>query len=99
METLDLHGKTISKGAYVRYTGTGTFGEISDIKTENHETWAKLKEEKLWYNSEFLEVIEKPEEIEKLKRIKKEDLVKKLKKKQHDLEGVDMSSELCDGGG
>jgi hypothetical protein len=89
-------------GAHVRYNGTGSAGEIKDIKTDEEGTWAKIDTTDLWYNSQFLDVIDEKEYqriIRKEKILSGKEKVKKdvsLKKK---LEEIDMSSELCDGGG
>jgi hypothetical protein len=115
MEVADARGKNILKGSHVRYTGTGSAGEVLDIKSDDEGTWAKIDTTDLWYNSEFLELINQREyqriklrgkrlkesagtEAEQETSTSKEDVAKavKLKKK---LEDVDMSNELCDGGG
>ena len=44
MEARDVRGQIISIGSYARYGGTGTVGQVSDIKTENNSTWAKFNE-------------------------------------------------------
>ena len=59
MEACDLRGKTINVGSYARYTGTGTTGQVSDIKEENHNQWAKLENSDLWYSLDTIEVITK----------------------------------------
>jgi hypothetical protein len=94
--------KNILIGSHARYTGTGSAGEIIDIKTDEEGIWAKIDTTELWYNSQFLEVIDE-NEYQRIKHKEKElsgkEKVKKdvsLKKK---LEEIDMSSELCDGGG
>ena len=102
MEVLDLCGKTISVGSYVIYNGTGTFGEVSDTKIDEGGTWAKIQDTQLWYNSEFLEIINQHEyeRIHRRGRQRKEvDKVEKAVSLKKQLEDVDMSSELCDGGG
>lgn len=99
MEVSDSCGKPIIKGSYVIYNGTGTIGKVVDIKTENEATWAKLEDTDLWYKSNYLQAIEK---IEKngLKKESREDLKEKLKNRKKLVgEDVDMSTELCDGGG
>lgn len=115
MEVADARGKNILKGSHVRYTGTGSAGEVLDIKSDDEGSWAKIDTTDLWYNSEFLELINQREyqriklrgkrfkesagtEAEQESSKSKEDVAKavKLKKK---LEDVDMSNELCDGGG
>ncbi len=103
MEVADARGINILKGSHVRYTGTGSAGEVLDIKTDKEGTWAKIDTTDLWYNSQFLEIIDQ-REYERIKRknkhIKeKEEQVKKAVSLKKKLEDVDMSSELCDGGG
>ncbi|GAB4317735.1 MAG: DUF2098 domain-containing protein [Methanobacteriaceae archaeon] len=95
MEVTDARGRPISKGTYVIYSGTGTIGEVLDVKVKQDETWAKMEND-LWYNSEYLEVVDK---INKKTKKSQEDIKSKLDKMKHKLEDVDMSSELCDGGG
>ncbi len=112
MEVADARGKNILKGSHVRYTGTGSAGEVLDVRSDEEGTWAKIDTTDLWYNSEFLELINQ-REYERIKlrgrqfkeTAEKEETTKAktdvekavtLKKK---LEDVDMSNELCDGGG
>ena len=98
MEVSDACGKSILKGSYVVYGGTGTIGKVVDIKTIDDDTWAKLDATDLWYKSSYLQAIDKMKEKE-LKR-KSEDIKEKIKKRQKTIgEDIDMSSELCDGGG
>lgn len=103
MEAADALGKHILKGSHVRYTGTGSTGEVLDIKTDEEGTWAKMDATDLWYKSEFLELIDQ-KEYERIKRKEKqlkgkEEKVKKAVRLKKELQDVDMSSELCDGGG
>ena len=110
MEVADAVGKLIFKGAHVRYTGTGSAGEVTDLKSDDSESWVKLNTTKLWYKSKFLELIDEGH-YKKLKvkkglevegdvdeRGKTQGKVKRSRKEKIG-EGVDMSSELCDGGG
>lgn len=106
MEIADAHGKIILKGSNVRYIGTGSAGEVLDIKSDAEGTWAKMDTTNLWYNSKFLELIDKREYLRirrKLKQMKdlteKEKQVEKAVSLKKKLEDVDMTSELCDGGG
>lgn len=99
MEVLDSCGKPIIKGSYVIYNGTGTIGKVVDIKTQDDGTWAKLEDMDLWYKINYLQATQK---IEKggLKKETREDLKEKLKNRKKLVEeDIDMSSELCDGGG
>jgi hypothetical protein len=98
MEVSDSCGKLIIKGSYVAYNGTGTIGKVVDLKTENEGTWAKVDSTGLWYKSNYLQAIEK---IDKkgLER-KSKDIKEEIKKRKKTVgEDIDMSSELCDGGG
>ncbi|MGO9388061.1 MAG: DUF2098 domain-containing protein [Methanobacterium sp.] len=94
--------KNILIGSHARYTGTGSAGEIINIRTDEEGTWAKIDTTELWYNSQFLEVIDEKE----YQRIKSKEKIlsgkEKVKKEvsfKKKLEEIDMSSELCDGGG
>jgi hypothetical protein len=99
---MDATGKSILVGSHVRYTGTGSAGEVLDVKEDNEGTWAQVDTTKLWYNSEFLELINQNEyeRIRRRGRHRKDiDKVEKAVSLKKQLEDVDMSSELCDGGG
>ncbi len=98
MEVSDSCGAPISKGSYVIYTGTGTIGKVVDLKTENESIWAKIEGTDLWYKSNYLQAIDKIEEKE-IKR-KSKDIKEKLKERKKLVgDDIDMSTELCDGGG
>jgi hypothetical protein len=98
MEIVDACGKSITEGSYVTYGGTGTTGKVSKIKTVDKDTWVKIDSTDLWYNSNTLQVVDRIDE--KLKKVSREDLNEKVKKMKKAVgEDVDMSSELCDGGG
>lgn len=99
MEVSDSCGKPIIKGSYVIYNGTGTIGKVVDIKTQDNGIWAKIEDTDLWYKSDYLQAIEKIDE-KGLKKESREDLKEKLKNRKKLVgEDIDMSSELCDGGG
>jgi hypothetical protein len=98
MEVVDNCGKSITEGIYVIYGGTGTIGKVSGIKTIDEATWAKIDSTDLWYKTDTLQIVDKIDE--KLKKASKEDLKDKVKKMKKTVgEDIDMSSELCDGGG
>ena len=98
MEVVDTCGKTITEGSYVIYGGTGTIGKVSGIKKLDEDIWAKIDSTDLWYKSNTLQVVDKADE--KLKKASKEDFKEKVKKMKKTVgEDIDMSSELCDGGG
>ena len=97
MEIIDARGKSINQGAYVIYGGTGTIGKVSDIKTIDEDTWAKIDTTDLWYKGSTLQLVDK---TDKVITESKEDIKEKIKKRQKLVgEDIDMSNELCDGGG
>ncbi len=111
MKLEDVRGKPIEKGIHVRYTGTGSTGEAVDFKTDDEGTWVLLDTTDLWYKTKFVEVIGESE-YNKLKNntifksegkteeINDKEIVKgKIKRSKSKFEDVDMSNELCDGGG
>ena len=98
MEVSDSCGKPIIKGSYVVYAGTGTIGKVVEIRTEDEGLWAKIDATDLWYNSRYLQIIDNIEgkELE----LKSKDIKEKIKERKKLVgEDIDMSSELCDGGG
>ena len=101
MEILDARGKTINVGAMIRYEGTGSTGEVSAVKVEDNEGWIKIDQSDLWYNSEYLEVLEKfdAKKEKTSDQDKTAKALEKAKKMQKELEEINMGSELCDGGG
>ena len=111
MDVEDIRGKPIHKGVHVRYTGTGSAGEVVDFRTDDKGTWVLLDTTDLWYKNQSLEVIGETEyskmknhtvfksEKEQENANSKESVHDKIKKAKSKLEEVDMSSELCDGGG
>jgi|SRR5664280_675531 hypothetical protein len=111
MEIEDVRGKPIQKGVHVRYTGTGSAGEVVDFRTDDNGTWVLLDTTDLWYKTQSLEVIGETEyskmknhtifksEKEQEDADSKESVKDKIKKSKSKFEDVDMSNELCDGGG
>jgi hypothetical protein len=111
VEVEDVRGKPIQKGVHVRYTGTGSAGEAVDFKSDDTGTWVLLDTTDLWYKTKFVEVIGESEynkmknhtifksEV-KQEEVNDKELVKgKIKRSKGTFEDVDMSNELCDGGG
>ncbi len=98
MKAVDVCGNSIVSGSYVLYTGTGTIGRVSDIKTMDNDIWAKVDTTNLWYKINSLQVVDNAKK--NLKKESKDDLAKKVKRMKKLVgEDVDMSTELCDGGG
>jgi hypothetical protein len=112
MEFEDVRGKPIQKGIHVRYTGTGSAGEAVDFKSDNTGKWVLLDTTELWYKTEFIEVIGESE-YNKIKNHtifktqgkeeedidEKEKVKGKIERSKGKFDDVDMSNELCDGGG
>lgn len=102
----DVRGKPIIKGNHARYTGTGSTGEVIDQRSSDEENWVLLDTTELWYKTDSLEVIN-DEEYDKIKnrtifkseKGKEETKSKVERAKTTKFENVDMSNELCDGGG
>jgi len=106
----DVRGKPISKGFHVRYTGTGSTGEVMDLRSDENGNWILLDTTDLWYSTDSLEVIDKAD-YEKIKNHtifktkgkeevdEKEKVKGKIKRSKTKFDDVDMSNELCDGGG
>lgn len=99
MEVKDVNGNVLTVGMAVRYTGTGTTGEISAIKVEDGDGWVRLEDSDLWYNSNYLELIDRSQLKRGSGKGRKADTVEKLKRMKEDFEDIDMGSEVCDGGG
>ncbi|BDZ71081.1 DUF2098 domain-containing protein [Methanobacterium petrolearium] len=112
METATREDNELLIGVHVRYSGTGSAGEVLALRSDDDGIWAKVDTTQLWYNSRYLELLDEKE----YKKIKdreskkksnkfnedadeKEVIKKKIDSVKQKLDGVDMSSELCDGGG
>jgi hypothetical protein len=100
MELLDIRNEILDKGLTVRYVGTGTIGEITNMKNENGTGWVQIDENELWYNSSYVEIIEKQSKIQNNKKeLSREEEVERIKNKLK-LDNIDMSnSGSCEGGG
>lgn len=103
----DVRGIPITKGNHVRYTGTGSTGEVTDLRSDDEGSWVLLDTTELWYKTDSLEVI-KEEDYLKIKNHtifksakvnENEDVKDKVQRSKTKFENVDMSHELCDGGG
>jgi hypothetical protein len=113
VEATNNQNKEVVVGSHVRYSGTGSAGEVLDIRSDDQGVWAKLDTTQLWYNNRYLELMDKDEYMRlksrEFKRKKdnkfneeadeKEVTKKKVDSIKQNLEDVNMSSELCDGGG
>ena len=112
MEAANKQNKEIFIGSHVRYSATGTAGEVLGLRSDEGGVWAKMDTTELWYNSRYLELLNE-EEYNRLKRRAsrrkdtktseetddKEATKKKVENLKQNLEDMDMSTELCDGGG
>jgi hypothetical protein len=112
VEAVNQKNKEILVGSHVRYSGTGSAGEVLSVRSDEDGVWAKMDTTELWYNSRYLELLNE-EEYTRFKRREsrrnttkssdetddKEATKKKLESIKKNLEDIDMSNELCDGGG
>lgn len=112
VEALNKQNKEIFIGSHVRYSGTGSSGEVLGLRSDDDGVWAKIDTTELWYNSRYLELLNE-DEYNRLKKRKslrkstksseetddKEATKKKVESIKKNLEDIDMSNELCDGGG
>ncbi|MFA0834279.1 DUF2098 domain-containing protein [Methanobacterium formicicum] len=113
MESVNPKNKEILVGSHVRYSGTGSAGEVLSVRSDEDGVWAKMDTTELWYNSRYLELLNE-EEYTRFKSREyrrnstkssdeaaddKEATKKKLENIKKNLEDIDMSNELCDGGG
>ena len=102
MEIKDARGKTIEIGFYIRYTGTGTFGKVADLKIDEEEEvsqWVKLEKPNLWYSSDLVEVIDKKDLKTKDYHIERDGDIENLKDIGNDLGDASLTSGGAEGGG
>lgn len=101
MEIEDARGKIIEIGSYIRYTGTGTVGKVTDLKIDEDgdSKWIKLENPNLWYSSDVVEVIDEKDVKTKGSHIKREDDIDNLKNIGNDLEDASLTSGGAEGGG
>lgn len=103
----DVRGIPIAKGNHVRYTGTGSTGEVTNLRSDDEGSWVLLDTTELWYKTDSLEVIREEDYLKiknhtifKSEKVnEKEDVKDKVQRSKTKFENVDMSNELCDGGG
>lgn len=58
MEILDINGKKIREGLYVKYTGTHTIGKVDKIRLKKEMAWIRLDSNGLYYRNDYIEVID-----------------------------------------
>jgi hypothetical protein len=88
MEVLDVNGKKISSGLYVKYIGTHTVGKVDNILIRDEIAWIKLDSSGLYYRSDYIEVIES-------NGIIKQDKPKKIKSKSEKFK-IEIPVEISD---
>jgi len=101
MEILDGRGKPVNVGLLVRYSGTGTTGEVSAVKLEEDLGWVQIDHSELWYNSESMEVLgqNNNNSQKSSKNLNAIEALEKAKKNKKDLSDAAMGTGTCDGGG
>lgn len=93
MEALDSRGQKISKGLKVKYTRTHTIGKIEKIISKNGAFWIKIDTTRLYYRSDYVEIIEGKEDYVKLSK------KQKIKKTGFEVEIPVVISDTNDGPG
>ncbi|MBW9223602.1 DUF2098 family protein [Methanothermococcus sp. SCGC AD-155-E23] len=88
---LDVRGREISPGSYVRYINTGTLGTVMDILEREGEIWVLL-DNNLMYRPEKLEVIEHKKKDREIKE-KIEDILER-----EEIKDIDTSIDACGAG-
>ncbi|WP_409199680.1 DUF2098 domain-containing protein [Methanobrevibacter sp. DSM 116169] len=101
MQIFDARGNLIKVGEYVRYTGTGTIGEVADMKIEGDNQWIKLEKPDLWYSHELLEVLDSKDIRNKDKKsVEPKEVDADSIKQMHDgFENAELGSGGAEGGG
>lgn len=101
MEILDGRGKPVNVGSTVRYSGTGTTGDVSAVKLEDDVGWVQIDHSEIWYDSESMEVLGKNNinSNKSSKNLNATEALEKAKKNKKDLSDVAMGTGTCDGGG
>ncbi|MCL2549396.1 MAG: DUF2098 domain-containing protein [Methanimicrococcus sp.] len=56
LQTVDIHGRNIKVGDFVKYINTGTVGEILEMMEDEEGVWAFLSSTELYYKIDFLEL-------------------------------------------
>jgi len=89
---LDVRGREISPGSYVRYINTGTSGIVMDILEKEGEIWVLL-DNNLMYRPEKLEVIEHKKRKDREIKEKIEDVLER-----EEIKDIDTSIDACGAG-
>ncbi|MGB9936327.1 MAG: DUF2098 family protein [Methanobacterium sp.] len=71
MKALDVNGKEIKKGKYVKYVRTHTFGIVDKIVINEKTVWIKLNSTGLLYKSDYIEIVENLNGLKSKKFIKR----------------------------
>ena len=89
---LDVRGREISPGSYVRYINTGTSGIVMDVLEKEGEIWVLL-DNNLMYRPEKLEVIEHKKRKDREMKEKIEDVLER-----EEIKDIDTSIDACGAG-
>jgi len=89
---LDVNGRDISIGSYVRYINTGTTGIVKNILEKEGETWVLLDND-LMYRPEKLEIIEYKKKEDRVVKEKIEDIIEK-----EEIKDIESNIDACGAG-
>ncbi|MGZ4923357.1 MAG: DUF2098 domain-containing protein [Halobacteriota archaeon] len=56
---LDIKNRPITLGAYVKYAGTHTRGQVSELQVFDNKIWVLIDSTNLYYDPKHLEIVSK----------------------------------------
>lgn len=100
MDIKDAIGRNIEIGKTVRYTATGTTGEVEDLKIKDDSYWVKIQETDMWYIADAVEVLYDNEILDKEDYYNKEETFNEesFKEKQSDFGEAGIGDNVTGGG-
>lgn len=100
MIVVDARDKEINVGDHVRYVDTGTVGEVIELKVEDETAWVRIEKTGLWYRNDLVEILDEKDLKQKSNDKDNGELdIEAIKNSSLNLENVEISSHVADGGG
>jgi len=91
----DMKGNSISKGAYVKYSGTNTRGKVKEIRSDDNKKWVLLDSTELLYDSNYVEVVREEEKAADREAQSLEEFKKRLEEKRATLQKEMANVDEC----
>lgn len=100
MDIKDAIGRNIEIGETVRYTATGTTGEVEDLKIKDELYWVKIKDTDMWYLAEAVEVLYENEILDEEDYYNKDETFNEesFKEKQYEFGEAGIGDNVTGGG-